>query len=111
MSKTSKSVGRLTSPPEVFLNLYKVAEKRKEKSLDSHRRAKQKEIESESAECTFKPDFSKTIRKTNRLSSNSKYLTFKVGSECNTKRSIPRKAKGKENRLGRGSFVNNSLIH
>ena len=40
LSKTSKSVGRLTSPPEVFLNLYKVAEKRKEKSLDSHRRAK-----------------------------------------------------------------------
>lgn len=87
-SITSKSLGRMTSPPQVFLNLYQVAEKRKEKSLDSHRRAKQKQIESESKECTFKPDFTKTIKNTNKLcSKNNKYLTFtNYNSEANTKR-------------------------
>lgn len=117
--KHCKSHGRLTSPPpHVFLNLYKVAEKRKEKSLDSHRRAKQQQIENEIKECTFKPDCSKTLKATNKLSGvSSKYLTFKnCNSECSTKRVqiIPKKGSNKENvnlRYERGSFSNTSILN
>ena len=59
----------------MFINLYGVAQTRKEKSQDSYREIKKLEIKNETKECTFVPDFSKTQKIT------SKYLEKKAEKE------------------------------
>ena len=50
-----------TNHQNVFFNLYKIAKERQEKSADSYRRAREQQAKKEVEECTFKPDFSKTL--------------------------------------------------
>ena len=50
----------------VFINLYEIAQTRREKSQDNSRLAKQEQIKKSQNECTFKPDFSMTQRVTNK---------------------------------------------
>lgn len=50
----------------VFINLYEIAQTRREKSQDNIRLAKQEQIKRSQNECTFKPDFSMTQRVTDK---------------------------------------------
>lgn len=62
----------LTSRPHknVFISLYEIARLKQEKCIDSTTRAKQLEVENQVRQCTFKPDFSKTQRNTERYLRN-----------------------------------------
>lgn len=109
--RQSKSQENCLSHPEsekqskstVFIQLYKIARERKEKSLESNRRAHQIKLEKETQECTFKPDFSKTQKKfqvqsrylTHNRPSSAQVLQNSTSSQAGNKikREIPKKQK------------------
>ena len=96
----------------VFLNLYKIAQKRQEKSADSQRKAHENERKKEVEQCTFKPDFSKTHKLTKAyLEKRSQHIesmgrnTSALGSKLNSK-SNKENVQANKLKIKKSSFIN-----
>lgn len=83
----------------VFINLYEIAKARNERSRETKMKYDLKKLTQSAIECTFKPDFSKTQRATQKYIKHSSRsrdsrsqlgIASKYSSACNTSRVPPK---------------------